>query len=219
MRPRLTRKDLDPSRCRVLSRGRWANADLYLFHQGESTWVVKDFAPCPPLIRETWGRLLIRREFGALSRLHGICGIPNAISMIDARAFCYAYIPGRTLREVSSEEIAPGFFPALETLVERMHQRNVVHLDLRNRRNILITESGTPALLDFQSSLNLDRLPPGLHPFLKEIDISGVYKLWKRKSPESMDARRQARLAAMNRKRGLWVLRGYPLGLRKPPRQ
>lgn len=219
MTERLTRKDLADSRCTILNRGRWGNADVYLFDRGDQKWVVKDFVPCPALIRETWGRLLVLREYGALSRLQGISGIPEVLCMIDARAFCYEYIPGMNLRKLPSEKLDAGFFYALETLVGRMHQRNVVHLDLRNRRNILMTEDGAPALLDFQSSLNLNHMPRGLHPLLKEIDISGVYKLWQKKQPETMDAQRRARLSAMNRKRGLWVLRGYPMGLRKPPRQ
>ena len=219
MAERLTRKDLADSRFMILNRGRWGNADVYLFERGGQKYVVKDFAPCPPLIRETWGRLLVRREYGALSRLQGISGIPEALGLIDARAFCYEYIPGRNMRKLSSEKLDAGFFYALEALVDRMHQRNVVHLDLRNRRNILMTEDGAPAILDFQSSLNLKHMPRGLHTLLKEIDISGVYKLWRKKQPETMDAQRRARLSAMNRKRGLWVLRGYPPGLRKPPRQ
>ena len=219
MAAHLTRKDLAGRECTVLNRGRWGNADVYLFGRGEQKWVVKDFTPCPPLIRESWGRLLVRREYGALCRLQGINGIPEALGMIDARAFCYEYIPGRNLRKLPSEKLDAGFFHALEALINQMHQRSVVHLDLRNRRNILMTETGSPALLDFQSSLNLKHVPQRFHRLLKEIDISGVYKIWARKQPESMDAQRRDRLAAMNRKRGLWVLRGYPLGLRRPPRQ
>jgi RIO-like serine/threonine protein kinase len=112
-----------------------------------------------------------------------------------------------------------GFFRRLETLVHAMHRRHIVHLDIRNRRNVLVSEKGGPGLLDFQSSLNLDHVPRRLHRFLKEIDISGVYKLWELNDPASMDAERKARLAAVNRKRGLWVFKGYPLGTRKAPRQ
>jgi len=93
-----------------------------------------------------------------------------------------------------------------------MHQRNMVHLDIRNQRNILVTDEGLPAVLDFQSSLNLENTPRALHKLLKDIDISGVYKNWFKKKPESLDNRRRAHLDALNKKRFLWFLKGYPLG-------
>jgi hypothetical protein len=47
---------------------------------------------------------------------------------------------------------------------------------------------------------------------MKDIDISGVYKNWSRKKPESLDEKRRAHLEALNKKRVLWFLKGYPLG-------
>jgi len=214
-----TRKDLVRNGCEILRKGRWANADLYLYDQSGRAWVIKDFLPCAPLVRQTWGRMLIRREFQALRRLCGINGIAEPTIILDAFALCYPYMPGKTLREAPPDVLDEGFFQSLETLVEQMHQRNMVHLDIRNRRNVLINQNGMPALLDFQSSLDLSRVPECLHNFLKEIDISGVYKLWQLKHPESLGATRQARLAALNKKRFLWILRGYPLGTRRLPRK
>jgi hypothetical protein len=218
MKQPFTRQDLSSVRCSVLRKGRWANADLYLYQEKGIAWVVKDFLPCAPIVRKTWGRFLIRREFHALDRLHGITGIPQPPFILDPFALGYRYIPGRTLRETPSELIDASFFQRLEVLVGEMHQRNMVHLDIRNRRNVLITEQGRPALLDFQSSLNLDRVPRNLHDLLKEIDLSGVYKLWQLKTPETMDAARKERLMEFDKKRFLWVLKGYPLGTRKAPR-
>ncbi len=211
----LFRKDLTDSRVKVLHKGRWANADLYLCRGPDGIWVVKDFMPCAPMVRKTWGRLLVRREYGALCRLQGVDGIPASAFLIDAYALGYPYIPGRTLRETPPEDVDEYFFHRLEALVKKMHRHRLVHLDIRNRRNVLIREDGTPALLDFQSSLNLDRVPKCFHELLKEIDLSGVYKLWRLKKPDALDAVRTARLAAMNRRRFLWVLRGYPLGSRR----
>ena len=218
MKQPFTRHDLISARYSVLRKGRWANADLYLYQENDVAWVVKDFLPCAPIVRKTWGRFLIQREFHALDRLHGITGIPQSPFILDTFALGYRYIPGRTLRDTPSELIDASFFKRLEVLVEEMHQRNMVHLDIRNRRNVLITDKGRPTLLDFQSSLNLDRMPRNLHDLLEEIDLSGVYKLWQLKSPETMDAARKERLMEFDRKRFLWVLKGYPLGTRKAPR-
>lgn len=213
-----TRGDIEKHPCQLLSRGRWGNADLYFYRHQNTDWVIKDFSPCPPLVRESWGRFLVRREYRALDRLRGIRGVPADMFIMDAHALCYRYIPGCTLREIATELLAPEFFYRLEALVQQMHERHMVHLDLRNSRNVLMDENGRPALLDFQSCLCLDRVPKRLHPLLKDADISGVYKLWQRKQPQTLDARRQARLAAVNRRRRFWVFHGYPLAMRKPPR-
>jgi hypothetical protein len=81
-------------------------------------------------------------------------------------------------------------------------------------RNILVTDDGMPALLDFQTSLFLGSIPAALHGFLKDIDISGVYKCWRKVSPASIDAERLRRLAEMEKKRVFWIFKGYPLGTR-----
>lgn len=207
-----TRKDLSAGEIEIIIKGRWGNADLYLVPYGAQMWVVKDFFPCPPLIRKTWGRFMVKREFQALQKLKGIKGVPAEAFLLDAHAVCYRFQPGTTLKDTQSEQIGDDFFYGFENLVEMMHQRNMVHLDIRNQRNILVTDEGLPALLDFQSSLNLENTPRSLHKLLKDIDISGVYKNWFKKKPESLDRRRRAHLEALNKKRFLWFLKGYPLG-------
>ena len=75
-----------------------------------------------------------------------------------------------------------------------MHARNLVHLDIRNRRNILVTDDGKPSLLDFQSCLNLERIPNFFHNILIDIDFSGVYKNWYKVKPRLLDDKRKTRL-------------------------
>ncbi len=198
----------------VLSRGRWANADLVRYTNGTGSWVIKDFTPCNALIKNTYGRYITRREFSVLSRLQGIHGVPEKPFLLDAFALCYIYIPGTTLKDARKKYISAEFFQALEKLVFEMHDRNVVHLDIRYMRNILLCEDGRPALLDFQSSLFLDRVPHPVHRYLKLVDISGVYKCWQKTNPESIDAERLAVLHYIEKKRPLWIFKGYPLGTR-----
>lgn len=207
-----TRKDLANGAVQIISKGRWGNADLYQFAWDGAIWVVKDFLPCAPVIRKTWGRLMTQREFQALSILKGIDGIPAAPFLLDRFAVCYRFMPGATLKDTPSARIGNDFFYELEELVRMMHQRNMVHLDIRNQRNILVTEDNKPALLDFQSSLNLENTPRLLHKIMKDIDISGVYKNWDKKKPDSLDNARRAHLESLNKKRFLWFFKGYPLG-------
>ncbi|MDA3897445.1 MAG: hypothetical protein PF482_15020 [Desulfobacteraceae bacterium] len=212
MRKPFTRKDLENRAFNIIAKGRWGNADLYQFQQGQKIWVVKDFLPCPPFIRKTWGRFMAKREFMALQKLKGIAGIAAEAFLLDAYAVCYRFQPGTTLKETASDLINDDYFFQFEHLVKMMHQRNLVHLDIRNRRNILVTDKGQPALLDFQSSLNLENTPRALHKILKDIDISGVYKNWDQKKPAFLDSSRRAHLESLNKKRFLWFLKGYPLG-------
>ncbi|MDA8403947.1 MAG: hypothetical protein M0Z56_07090 [Desulfobacteraceae bacterium] len=210
MQKPFTRKDLASGKIHVLCKGRWANADLYLFQQRQNRWVIKDFAPCPPFIRKTWGRFFARREYRALAKLKGIPGIPEFSFLLDDYAVCYRYIAGGTLKDTPHETIGHDFFVKLENLVIQMHARDLAHLDIRNRRNILVTETGDPALLDFQTSLHLERLPRSLRKLLKNVDFSGVYKSWNNTLPETLDSARKDRLETINKKRSFWLFKGYP---------
>lgn len=211
MKQRSSIFETDGHQLELLSKGRWANADLFSFSERGTKWVVKDFSGCPPLVSGTWGRLMVMREYRALVRLQGIDGIPENPFLRDGQALGYQYVNGTTLRRVCTEEIPSNFFPDLEHLVRRMHQRKMVHLDIRNRRNIMLRSDGRPALLDFQSSLDVRHMPPALGRMLKQIDLSGVYKIWYKLRPDLMDASRLARLQAIERRRFIWVLKGYPL--------
>lgn len=206
----LTRQMFHRYRPEILSRGRWANADLFLCRLPEGNWVIKDFFSCPPLVRRTWGRWMVRREYRALVRLRGIAGIPSEPFALDAYAVGYRFIAGKTLRDTLLADVPEDFFYRLETLVRQMHERGIVHLDIRNRRNILVMETGGPALLDFQTSLDLHHVPGFLHPLLKDIDLSGVYKNWANIRPGQMGRKRLAHLEALNRKRAFWMFKGYP---------
>lgn len=207
-----TRDMINPGQQEFLARGRWANADLIVCVAAGKEWVVKDFMSCQPFIKNTWGVWMVRRELNAFLRLAGLDGIPAEPFLVDRYAVAYRFMPGKTLRDVSPETLTREFFLDFEALVLSIHQRGLVHLDLRNRRNILFMDNGRPGILDFQSCIDLCFVPRFLHRLLIEIDLSGVYKVWHNSRPDLMDDGRRERLAAMNRKRGLWIVKGYPMG-------
>src|SRR5687767_13927684 len=80
----LTREQLERGGGQVISPGRWANAVLRVFQHDGEQWVVKDFRSRSSVVRNTIGRLLIRREWRALRRLDGLAGVPAAALRIDA---------------------------------------------------------------------------------------------------------------------------------------
>ena len=207
---RFSRADLERGGRRRLHEGRWANAVVDTVEFAGYTWVVKDFQPRAWLVRNLIGRLLISRESTGLSKVAGLAGTPPDAFRSDAFALAYRFVPGRGLRKCPTSAITEDFFPALERSVLAMHARaRIVHLDMRNADNILVTESGEPLLLDFQSHLGLGWMPGPLRRFAQRIDLAAIYKHWARRSPATMGPERTALLDRINRLRPLWAVRGY----------
>jgi len=77
MQKPFTRKDLESGQFNIIAKGRWGNADLYKFHRNGKTWVVKDFSPCPPFIRKTWGRLEVKGSHCQKEIYHQLKQYPN----------------------------------------------------------------------------------------------------------------------------------------------
>jgi predicted Ser/Thr protein kinase len=194
----------------VLSRGRWANAVLYLHRRDGAAWVVKDFRPSGFAVRNTIGRFLIWREMRALRRVAGIEGVPAGVLRLDAHALAYRFVPGVTLKHADLGEHAADFFVRLERVLMQVHAAGrIVHLDVRNARNVLVTERGEPLLLDFQSAISTRWMPERLRRLAERVDLGGVYKHWQRSAPDSLDEARAALLSKATRWRALWPVHGY----------
>ena len=211
-----SREEFDRSETRLLHGGRWGNADISLFRKDGETWVVKDFRHCPFGVRQTWGIYMAGRELSALRRLSGIAGFPEDAFRLDRYAIAYRFVPGGEIGQADPGLLTPGFFESLEALVERMHGRDIAHLDIRTGGNVLVTDRGAPLILDFQSHVQLAGLPGFLRRILVAVDRAGVYKHWSIRAPGSMGEEREAYLRRMNGWRRYWVLKGY-LGIRPGP--
>ena len=208
-----TREEFERSNKEILSRGRWGNADISLFRKGGEAWVVKDFRHCPAGVRQTWGACMAGRELSALRALSGIPGIPQDAFRLDRYAIAYRFVPGKEMGRADPALLTPGYFGELESLVGRVHGRGIAHLDIRTGGNVLVTDRGSPLLLDFQSHVDLRGLPRFLLRILVAVDRAGVYKHWAIRAPGTMGEEREAYLRRMNAWRRLWILKGY-LGVR-----
>lgn len=209
--PPLTRSDFERGERHLLNRGRFANATVWRVVRGDAQWVVKDFSRCPWPLRWTLGVWLARRERRVLERLAGIEGVPADVFRLDGLALGYRFIPGRSLRQCPPGALNRDFFEHLETLVRRVHARGCAHLDLRNARNHLVRDDGSPALIDFQSALAISRLPAAWRLRLERVDLSGVYKHWAAHDPQGLGSGREQVLLWQLRTRRWWRLRGYRL--------
>ena len=212
---RISRRDFEIGRGERLGEGRWANVVRCRIGQGGAVWVVKDFRPRSFLARNLIGRFLVAREIRGLRTVAGIESPPRQALRVDAFTLAYRFVPGSSLRKVPIAQLGEDFFLALEKRVHQMHTRaRIVHLDLRNADNILVTEQGAPALLDFQSHLSTRWMPGPLRRLAQDVDLAAIYKHWAKLSPETLGASRAAVLARVNRLRPLWVLSGR-VGMRR----
>jgi serine/threonine protein kinase len=153
----LDRRNLAAQTRAVLNHGGWGNPDVLLVESSLGSVVVKDFAPRTRYVRRWLGPWLLRREAQAYRRLDGLEAVPRLLGQIDGEALVLEYRPGVLLSRSLAGRLPPTFLAELQTAIAEMHQRGVVHLDLRHRSNILAGEDGRPVLLDFASALRFDR--------------------------------------------------------------
>jgi hypothetical protein len=131
------------------------------------------------------GSVLVAWERFIYSRLRGVEGIPVMIEGSDPYTLLTVFMGGTNLRDVRTPPGRP-YYDALKPLISRMHNRGVVHLDLRNRRNYGIDEEGMPYLVDFASSLYLPWGGP-VRRLLEWIDWMGYAKVKEKISPGTLD--------------------------------
>jgi serine/threonine protein kinase len=116
------------------------------------------------------------------------------------------FVSGRPVGR--GETLPPVFFSELERVLREIHSRGVVHLDLRHKGNILLSEKGEPFLIDFNSSFSFGRkgfFRFFLFPLLRWVDYGGLLKLKERVSPALMTPEERTLLKRFNLLRRLWI--------------
>lgn len=169
--------------------------------------MVKDFLPCPAPWRWTYGRLLTGREVRAYGRLEGVEGVPRFLGRIDGYAFGVEWVAGKDLGKCPKGTLRVETFDRLAATVEAMHARGVLHLDLRQRRNVLVDDAGVPRVIDFSSGFTVDpagRFGRWMLRVFGAVDRSGVLKYKRRFLPQSLTDDEKARLRGVERWRRWW---------------
>jgi serine/threonine protein kinase len=183
----LTRESLEACTVEVLNRGGSGNPDVLLARDADRLVVVKDFAPRRGRLRRRLGRWITSREVRAYRVLEGVTWVPRLLGSLDELALVLEYRPGVLLSRSLRGKLPSGFVAELRDAVGAMHDRGVVHLDLRHRSNVLAGEDGHPVLIDFASALCFR--PGGLAarlllPWLARIDRGALCKWELRLEPE-----------------------------------
>jgi RIO-like serine/threonine protein kinase len=176
-------------------------------HEGRPA-VLKDYRARNPITRAVLGPILARREFAILRHLEGIPGIPRAYAVVGGRALLLEYVPGRAIHKFRPGELPDLVFQRLCETVRAMHRRGVVHLDLRQKKNIIV-DGDRPYLLDFANAVRGPAAAP-----LRRIDESALLKFKRRTFPHLLTDEDRRRLEAHRFWRRFWIFSPRGRGVR-----
>jgi len=168
--------------------------------------VLKDFRSRNPVTRSVLGPILVRREHAILRHLAGVPGIPRTFGVVEGRALLIEYIPGRTLGKFKPGELPDSVLHDLEATLDQVHGRGVVHLDLRQKKNVLIGDGdGRPYIIDFANAVRVDGALRVLADRLKVVDRGGLLKFKARFFPHLLTAPDRAALKRQAALRKFWI--------------
>jgi len=150
----LTRDNLEHYVVRRLRPGGGTRPALLLVEEAGYRGIVKDYAVCGWLLRRLIGPWLIGREERIYQALAGVDGVPSLLGRLDSQAFVVQHIEGRACSAYPDGSLPLEFFQRLQRVVDDIHERGVVHCDLKNRSNIVVTEDLHPYIVDFASAFS-----------------------------------------------------------------
>jgi hypothetical protein len=152
------------------------------------------------------GRAVCDHEVSIIRHLAGLPQTPTLLARYATTGFIYEYIEGRSLKE--QKQLPNHFCDELLGLIRRVHQHNIIYLDMNKRSNILIGADQKPYLIDFQISLHIGerflcskRLAHSLHQMLQWADIYHLFKHKRKLCPQLLWPHEKQ----LSRQRTLWI--------------
>lgn len=177
------RQDIEMYKVGVIGEGN--QGDIYKISVDGCIAAVKDIAGKSRIYRLFFGRWLLSRECRIYHLLFNLPGIPKLYKVIDQDGFIFEYIEGTPLSAFPKDAPIPHeFFDALEDLVRRVHDKGVVHSDLKHKKNIIVAKGYQPYLVDFGASLTMgspwNLIQRWLYKQFLDIDLKAVSKIRNR---------------------------------------
>ncbi len=185
---------------KVLVKGRFTKADVFITRLGGRRFVVKDYAQKGFWERNLIGRIVIGREAGAYIALAGIDGLPSRFKRLSPFSFAVEYLEGKDLGAVERGEIGRDVIRQFERILRDLHDRGWVHLDLHRRTNILLI-GGKVFVVDLASALHPGNIPLLGRCLTGLIGLADRLSLIKMKTvfaPESLTAQERKLLKLRN---------------------
>jgi RIO-like serine/threonine protein kinase len=154
-------------------------------------------------------RSLMRREARILAQLDDLPGIPSLLSLSNTR-LTRSFIKGSPLQEARPDD--PQYFTEAARLLRRLHRAGVAHNDLAKEPNVLLTDDGQPAFVDFQLAI-ATRRRGRLFRVLAYDDLRHLLKHKRSYCEQALSAREIRILANPSLPARIWMRTGKPLYL------
>ncbi len=205
-----SRKQLQATQLTKLSRDSRLKPSVWLSvdASGERR-IVKDCHGLPFYSR--WlAKMLMWREYRIMLMLDGLEQVPQVREKIDRSAFSMSFMSGEPL-SIENFVFAPRrIADDLLSLIEKLHQRKVYHLDLRQRQNILLGDGLKVQIIDFGASWSPSALSRVIFSnILANVDRSAALKYLARFAPNEMTYAEAKQLLRRLWLRRVWVFSPY----------
>lgn len=150
---------------------------------------LSDFRFLFGILFRPFAAMMSSHEYKIYKMIADIEGVPELGPRLGWRGYFHEYIEGKTLHELKeSPEVLPeNFFNELLDIVNQVHKRRILYVDMNKKGNVIMSENGKPFLIDFQISQYfkkrrwiLGRLIDNVFNRLIKEDIYHVYKHKKR---------------------------------------
>lgn len=213
-----SRDDVERGRVRDLVPGHRWKARVVVFQWNDRLWVLKDLASMTAFARVIFGRPGLRREARIYRRLGGLHGVPESLGLIDRNGLILEYVEAPALSRRTIPDPPGPFLDELERTLHALHERRIVHLDLRQKRNVLVRPDGRPIVIDFESAQYCGRGPFGrlLMRVGRWIDWTALVKYRHRYADHTLDDEGHETWRRYERWRRFWVF--TPHKARQPKR-
>ncbi len=185
----LTLSDLAKRQKSVLRDFSSTRPAVWLVEENNVRAIVKDFSVNKFFFRNFIGRFLVWREVKAYKRLNNLRGVPKLFRVISGLALVIEEIPAIDMDKIEKNTRLPaGFYDELKDLVDRFHERGLVHCDLKRAPNILIGHDGHPYVIDWGAAISNSEccIPPLNFIFRRFVldDYNAIIKRKLRHNPE-----------------------------------
>jgi hypothetical protein len=185
-------------------------ADLLFYELDGERVAVKTYAPRSPVVRNTLGRWLIRRETAAYEAAKGVEALPTFLGRLGPCALATRWVDAEPLRERAGGRVDDALFDRLGAVLDELHGRGVALADIHHR-DVLLGADDTLYIVDLATAWVLGRRPGPIrrHLFKRfcESDRVNLVRMRARFSGGNVDAAAASvsPAAAAWHRRGRWM--------------